>query len=53
MAYGRLVGINNAKLLSNCCLLDSEAVQLQGPGALCISERSKPAGIFEDRVAKV
>lgn len=53
MAYGRLVGINSTKPLSNCSLPDSGAVWVQDPGAVCTSGRSKPAGIFEAHAAEV
>lgn len=52
-AYGKLVGINSAKLLSDCRLLDSGAAQVRGPRAVCTSARRKAAGIFEACAAEV
>lgn len=53
MAHGKLVGISSAKLLSDSSVLDSGAVQVQGPRPICTSARKKPAGIFEACVAEV
>lgn len=53
MVYRRFVVINSTKLLSNCFLPDSGALQVQGPGALCTSRKCKPAGIFEVHAAEV